>query len=85
MGCGSSAPVTANAPTDKPVSSTTPQSVQMGQTASSGEGKRRSAQAAPPASAKPKKITDAYDLSETIGKGGFGEVKRAKRKADGAM
>lgn len=41
--------------------------------------------AAATASGKPSKPKDGYDFFEVLGKGGFGEVRRGKRKADGKM
>ena len=82
MGCGASSPVTADAMVATSVSAPA-----VGSNDGGSAGDRRSVAkaAGTPTANKPKKITDSYELAEVIGKGGFGEVKRAKRRADGKM
>ena len=88
MGCGPSSAKTATSPGDAPKPA--PKMVQRQPPGSSSDSASSSAASAgadrrSKAGGKSHKIHDDYEFLEVLGKGGFGEVRRAKRKSDGKM
>jgi hypothetical protein len=86
MGCGPSSAKTATSPGDAPKPA--PKMVQRqppGSSSDSASSASAGADRRSKAGGKSSKIHDDYEFLEVLGKGGFGEVRRAKRKSDGKM
>ena len=83
--CTSSLPSPSAAPTAAPKAVSNPASRAAVSSVSSSPAPSASPSAASAKPSKSLKPKDRYEFFEVLGKGGFGEVRRGKRKADGKM